>query len=390
MIIKRLTDDFLVEELADLRLGLGSFALYRMEKKGWTTPDALAAVRRRWRIDLRRLSYGGLKDRHAHTIQYFSIYRGPARKLTHSGVDVSYLGQSDQPFTSGQIRANRFRLVLRRLAADETIYALEQLPHVAAQGVPNYFDDQRFGSVAGGGPFLARALLLGNHEEALRLALTASYPQDRRAQKEEKRRLRQHWGDWQQCKEHLGRGHARSLVDYLVHHPQDFRGALARLRPELRGLYLSAYQSHLWNRVLAGWLEEHLPAEQLVHVRLLLGGVPMHRSLSEETLARLQALTIPLPSAKVQFAADDSVRPYFERVLREEELTLEHFRLKGFREMFFSRGERSGLCVPSNLEWQQTADDLHPGAAKLELRFDLPRGSYATLLIKRISSERME
>ena len=36
-----------------------------------------AAVRRRWRIDFRRLSYGGLKDRHAVTSQFLTIFRGP-------------------------------------------------------------------------------------------------------------------------------------------------------------------------------------------------------------------------------------------------------------------------------------------------------------------------
>ncbi len=131
---------------------------------------------------------------------------------------------------------------------------------LAREGVPNYFDDQRFGSVAGeGGEFIARLLVRGRFEDALRLALAAPYEFDRAAQKEEKRLLAAHWGDWARLKDVLPRGHARSLVDYLRVHPGDFRGAVARLRPELRGLYLSAYQSHLWNRMLAHWLT-HAPA----------------------------------------------------------------------------------------------------------------------------------
>ena len=79
-------------------------------------------------------------------------------------------------------------------------------------------------------------------------------------QKKEKAILRAHWGDWRTCKDKLPHDHARTLVAYLESHPADFRGAIARLRPELRGLYLSAYQSHLWNRMLARWLPgaEHL------------------------------------------------------------------------------------------------------------------------------------
>ena len=70
MKLKQKPDDFRVEEFPSMQPGTdGTFAFYRLEKRGWTTPDALAAVRHRWKIDLRRMSFGGLKDRHAHTIQ---------------------------------------------------------------------------------------------------------------------------------------------------------------------------------------------------------------------------------------------------------------------------------------------------------------------------------
>ena len=78
MKIKEKHEDFRVEEITDVVPSeAGPFALYRLEKQGWSTPDALAAVRRRWKLDLRRLSYGGLKDRHATTVQYLTIFHGP-------------------------------------------------------------------------------------------------------------------------------------------------------------------------------------------------------------------------------------------------------------------------------------------------------------------------
>src|SRR2546425_8917597 len=57
-----------------------------------------------------------------------------------------------------------------------------------------------------------------------------------------------------------------------VHHPTDFKGALERLRPELRGLYLSAYQSYLWNRMLARSEEHTSELQSLAYLvcRLLL------------------------------------------------------------------------------------------------------------------------
>src|SRR5207244_6719370 len=328
-----------------------------------------------------RLSYGGLKDRHALTVQYLTIFRGPSRKLTHHDIHVEYLGQVPVAYTSHDIRANRFHLTLRALQAEEIPAIQTALEEVAKDGVPNYFDDQRFGSVGDQGEFIGRLLVQGRYEEALKLALAAAYEHDRAAQKKEKSLLRSHWGDWPTCKEKLPRGHARSLVDYLCHHPDDFRGALERLRPELRGLYLSAYQSHLWNRMLALWLEQRCRPEQLLPVRLHLGEVPMHRDLDDTQRQEFATLQLPLPSARVKFEPDDPVKPLMDAVLAKEGLELEQLRLKGFKAMFFSKGERAALCVPGQLTHSAGEDELNAGRSKMILAFELPRGAYATLIV---------
>ncbi|HKB36701.1 MAG TPA: tRNA pseudouridine(13) synthase TruD [Gemmataceae bacterium] len=390
MKLKQRPEDFQVKERTDIVPSeQGDFALYRLEKRGWTTPDALGVLRRRWKIDHRRLSYGGLKDRHALTVQHLTVLHGPRRNLDQQGILVTYLGQVSHPYSAQDIRANHFRITLRKLDEGKLGRAEAALAAVREQGVPNYFDDQRFGSLASGGScvtpeFVARLMVLGRHEDALRLALTAPYEFDRAAQKQEKATLLAHWGDWEQCKENLPRGHARSLVDYLRVHPADFRGALERLRPELRGLYLSAYQSHLWNRTLALYLRQLARPEQLLAVRLRLGEVPFHHNLDAEQFQQLVSATLPLASARLKLDPDDPRGELVRAVLKDEGLELEQMKLKGFREMFFSKGERPALCLPRELSASAEADDLHPGRMKWQLAFELPRGSYATLLVKRL------
>jgi tRNA pseudouridine13 synthase len=384
MIIKQQPDDFHVEELADVVAGThGAFGFYRLEKTGWTTPDALAVLRRRWKIDLRRVSYGGLKDRHAHTRQYFTIFHGPHRNLKQQGIAVTWLGQVTEPYASQHIRGNRFRLVVRRLSEADVAAAGVALEEIRACGVPNYFDDQRFGSVGSGGGFMARHLLFGRYEEALRRAMTAPYAFDRASDKQEKSLLRKHWGNWAELKERLPRGHAHRLVSYLAAHPGDFSGAVTRLRPELRGLYLSAYQSHLWNRMLAAWLRAHIPAEQLIEAPLKLGGVPMPRRLTPDQLQALVELQLPLHSARIRLDDADPRKPYYDQVRAEDGVAIDQFKLKGLREVFFSKGQRAAWCMPAELQWEPSPDETHRGHQKLLLRFELSRGSYATLLVKR-------
>lgn len=408
MKLRQQLEDFAVEEKTDVvPAGEGPFALYRMEKRGWSTPDAVQALRRRWQLDLGRVSYGGLKDRHAHTIQYLTIYRGPQRRLTHHGVHLEYLGQVNAPYTSKDIRANRFRLILRDLRQERIAPMLQALEEAGRDGVPSYFDDQRFGSVeelkkgAGAlgqisqlamppkfpeGEFVARLMVLERYEEALRQALAGPYAHDRAAQKKEKEVLRAHWGDWARCKELLPRGHARSLADYLRVHPGDFRGALARLRPELRGLYLSAYQSFLWNRMLARWIEQHFQPEQLFRVLLRLGNVPMPRGLDETQHALAAGLQLPLPSARLKLDPADPLLALVQDVLAEEGLELDRLKLKGIKEMFFSKGQRAAWFFPGELSHEIAADEINPRRRKMILAFELPRGCYATLLVKRVTA----
>jgi len=387
MKLKQRPDDFRVEEFASVTpTKSGNYAFYRLEKRGWTTPDALAIVRQRWKIDSRRLSFGGLKDRHAHTIQYLMIHNGPERNLAHDTFTLTFIGRLPHEYTSEQIRANGFVVTLRGLSSLDLARIEAALPEVAELGVPNYFDDQRFGSVIEGHSFVAKEMVLGRFEEALRLALVAPYEHDREQAKREKSILNAHWKDWPACRFKLPRGHARDIVDFLVHQPEDFRGACARLQPDLQGLYLAAWQSHLWNRMLSRWLSDRIPIDQHAAIRLKTGDVLMPRSLSADVRAEWENLTLPLPSARLKFDPDASWAGVVLAIMEEEGVPLHEMRIKGMRQPFFSKGERIARVPVTNLSWTAREDEFTRGQQAIELKFELPRGCYATMIVKRLTA----
>lgn len=384
MKLKQDPDDFRVEELTDVQPGPhGPFAFYRLNKRGWTTHDAISAIRRRWQLELRRVAWGGLKDRHAVTIQYLTIWRGPQRGLEQNGIRLEYLGQLSDAFSAKSISANRFDIVLRDLEAGRADDARNSLDVMRRDGWPNYFDDQRFGSVSEGRDFIARHLIHGDFETALRLALAEPYQHDRADDRKEKAILREYWGRWSECKAHLPRSHARSLVDYLVHHPTDFRGAIERLRPDLQGLYLSAYQSYLWNAILSAWLVESFASEELLPIKLKFETLLAPRLLSAEQRPFWQGMMLPLPAARWPFDPATPWASAANQVLVAEGLTWDQIKIRGLRRPFFTKGERRAWCVPRELSGEVNEDERHPGRSKLGLKFVLPRGSYATLLVKR-------
>ena len=57
--------------------------------------------------------------------------------------------------------------------------ASSEISALLGDGLPNYFDDQRFGSVGYSGQFIGHAWLIGDHERALELALAEANPFDR-------------------------------------------------------------------------------------------------------------------------------------------------------------------------------------------------------------------
>ena len=384
MKVKCQPEDFRVEEQADFAPSRGRFALYRLEKTTLGTPEAIDIVARRWNIARRAVSYGGLKDRHAVTRQLITIRNGPARDLTQDKFDLTYVGQTNRPFGPQDITGNRFDIVLRDVEPDEVQPMETALRDVRQTGLPNYFDDQRFGSVGESGEFIAQAWCTGNWERALWLALAEPNSHDRSREREQKELLRTHWKDWQTCKASLSRSHRRSIVTYLADKPTDFRGAFGRVRRDLRGLYLSAWQSFLWNRFLATFLESLCQPEQLAPVETRSGQWPFPQRLDAEQQAELRTLRLPLPSTRIRHQEGPLLK-LFERVAAEAGISLREFRIKYPRDSFFSKGQRSALFQPESLSWETGFDELYSGRQKLVLHFVLPRGSYATILIKWIS-----
>ena len=274
--------------------------------------------------------------------------------------------------------------MIRDLSAEAAAKAERAASEVPRDGLPNYFDDQRFGSVGFSGGFIAEAWLRGDHERALFLALAEPNPSDRPGVRQEKAILRECWGRWAEAKHRLPRSHARSLVTYLVDHPTDFRGAFARLRRELRSLYFSAFQSYLWNLMLGRLIESITRPEQRILIDFKVASLPLPCHLDPDQSAALAAWRLPLPSSRNSLP-EGPAQEFAEAVLTPTGLKWEDLKVRHLKDVFFSKGTRPAAFFPMELEWSSEADDLYPGRRKLRLSFELPKGAYATLLVKRLT-----
>lgn len=392
MKLKSTPEDFRVDEITSVRPSNGTHALYRLTKAGLGTPEAIAEVLSRWNIERRRISYGGLKDRHATTLQHFSIAHGPKTGFTDRSMQVEYLGQIPRPFHAKDIQANRFEIRLRKIATSQRERLDRNADWLGRFGAINYFDDQRFGSIGESGELIGMHWCKLNYERALYIALAEQNPHDRPREKEQKEILRTYWGQWEKCKAMLDRSHRRSIVTYLLDHPVDFKRALALVRLDLRSIYVAALQSWIWNRWVSTLIdrfneqktERHLPSKsgQLA--------LPDLATEDRQQLWRSQwNVRLPLPSARQHHWPEGTLED-LESVVGELGLTVRELRLKFPRDTFFSRGEREVLLFAKDFRANWESTDSKQGQSDWKLTFELPRGAYATMIIRQLFIEGIE
>ncbi|MCE2800903.1 MAG: tRNA pseudouridine(13) synthase TruD [Planctomycetaceae bacterium] len=392
MKLKSTPEDFRVDEITSVRPSNGTHALYRLTKAGLGTPEAIAEVLSRWNIERRRISYGGLKDRHATTLQHFSIAHGPKTGFTDRSMQVEYLGQIPRPFHAKDIQANRFEIRLRKIATSQRERLDRNADWLGRFGAINYFDDQRFGSIGESGELIGMHWCKLNYERALYIALAEQNPHDRPREKEQKEILRTYWGQWEKCKAMLDRSHRRSIVTYLLDHPVDFKRALALVRLDLRSIYIAALQSWIWNRWVSTLIDRFNEQKTERHLPSKSGPLALPDLATEDRqqLWRSQwNVRLPLPSARQHHWPEGTLED-LESVVGELGLTVRELRLKFPRDTFFSRGERDVLLFAKDFRANWESTDSKQGQSDWKLAFELPRGAYATMIIRQLYIEGIE
>lgn len=148
--IRSRPEDFRVEEVLGFEAdGEGPHVLLTVEKREANTRWAAEQLARHAGIPAREVGYAGLKDRHAVTVQHFTLNldRRPEpdwSALAGSGIKVLKSLRHRRKLKIGALQGNRFRLLLRELNGP-TESLLPRLQAIKAEGVPNYFGPQRFG-----------------------------------------------------------------------------------------------------------------------------------------------------------------------------------------------------------------------------------------------------
>jgi tRNA pseudouridine13 synthase len=381
MKLKVIPEDFIVKELIDLPLSAkGRYTLLRLEKRFWNTLDVIHHLARLLKVPHRKFYRAGLKDRYASSTQYLSYDGHFKRTIQEKNFTVTPLGRTRLPVSAAVLLGNQFTIILRKLSVTETAAVRKNAGEIIGHGLPNYFDDQRFGSARHRKGFFARALMHGHYKGALKLLICYPHKDDSTQVRRFKTCCEQHWGDWQHCV-HMAPREYRGIMRYLSEHPRAIRAALRQIDREYGNLYLLAYQSYLFNK-MAGYLVEEYGTQKST-VPYVAGEFLFFRKLtSMNTLAQMR---LPMITHDLSLRIPEGT--LIRSVLAEEDITLKSFSLNKmrFRGIRFKQHWRPVIVTPKNMRILSIEpDERYPGKQKLTLCFTLPPGSYATLVLKRL------
>lgn len=324
-------EDFQVEEIPSYMPGGEGPHLYLwVEKRGVPADRAQARISRAFGIKGSQLGAAGNKDTRAVTRQWFSVLDEKQHHTTASAMEVD-LGEGMRILSAsrhrnrlrtGHLKGNRFDLVLREVGPEALSRAEAIMDALAKHGVPNFYGEQRFGR-DGNNVAVGVAMLKGED------------------------------------------------------HPEARRASRDRFK---KRLMVSAVQSWIFNRTLIRRMEEGLlhrvlSGDQMIKAET--GGrfeVDDVEAEQRRFDAREIIHTGPIVGHKIGLASGDAGRLEAAALA---ELEIEASLFKRFGKLALG-SRRANLIFPEEVAVEAA------GPAAIRVRFALPRGCYATVVLREL------
>ncbi len=431
-LLKTRFEDFRVEEVTSVPAldKKGRFTVTRITLTNWETNRFMGKLSRALGISRNRIWFSGTKDKRAITTQLVVI-DAPLPKVSAIQIpdaEIEILGRSHQKLHFGEHAGNRFTITVRGCAdakgkpldAKEAISRVnsifEGMESTLGNGrFPNWIGPQRFGASRPVTPVVGRAVVNDDWETAVNEYLGMpglNQPEE----VEEFRTLWRETKDPEKCLEIIPKhlGFERDLLNHLKRKPDDWLGAFRKLPNSLQIMMVHSLQSQVFNRIIASRLDAGLtltsPAEgDIVGIVQDSGKIDMGKlvEVEDELKERLSrncrlgrlAVTGALPGGDNILSSGHPGE--IERLVIEDMgLNEQDWKVNGIPRLS-TRGSRRPLTVQFSDFSVEEAGDVelerlssrmvdgprdgelwHQEGCSLRLRFTLPSGTYATVLMR--------
>ena len=400
-VLKSRPEDFLVEEIPAYEpCGEGEHLYLWVQKRGMATLHMLRLLADHFGVKRDAVSCAGLKDTHAVTTQMVSIHL-PGKKdadlsaFQHEQVSILWTHRHANKLRRGHLKGNRFIIRVRNARASQAVHAHKALMKLVHSGAPNRIGAQRFGML-GNNHIVGRALILGDFQGALDALLG---PNTKHPEVHAEARALFAAGKYEDAMHAMPRSaHAERRCLSVLARGEDAKRAVYSIERLIQSFLVTAWQSAVFNAVLDERIGDG------TYARLLEGDLafkhdngavfPIDAATLADTgvvdpnltlAARLKRVDIspsgPMWGPEMTEAAA-AVGEMELRIMESSGVPLERLRAYWQQSREALLGQRRALRIPVTHPDVEGGMDEHGEYVKL--RFELPRGSFATSVMQEI------
>lgn len=395
-------EDFLVEEIPAYEpCGSGEHLYMLIEKRDLATLHMTRIVADHFGVKPMAVGIAGLKDKRAITRQLVSVHI-PGRKpadfptLSHEALTVHWTDLHANKLRRGHLKGNRFIIRIRDVEPSRVVNAHKSLSILAARGVPNRLGPQRFGHTLRNHE-IGRAMILGNHQQVLDLIL-GPCPEFPLVQA----RARELYaaGDLEGALASMSRSaHTEVRLLRTLIRGGNAKRAVYSIEPPERSFFITAFQSAIFNAVLdhrlASGTFDTLQAGDLAfkHENGAVFAIGEAELADPSTAERLKngeiSPTGPMWGAGMM-TASGPIGEFESQALADSGITLEQLAEYIRAARIEVEGARRPLRGP--LTYPDIEGGMDEHGPYIKCRFELPRGSFATVVMDEImkTGESME
>ena len=391
------------------------YTLCVMRKRQKEHLDAVLMLCQALKVRQADIGIAGIKDLQAVTYQFITIKDKSPQQIDNAnaslmlqGVELSPIQQVDRCIQTGTLDGNRFEIILQelqRIQVDTTengeigetkvscdrAHLLERIGILSETGFVNYYGEQRLGSPGemsdvGVRSFdIGRAMLQQNFDEAVDLLMTGRLVCRSPDEKESRvfRNVRETWkesgGNAALTLESMPRSgmiRERTILEGLRRYRTSLE-ALRCLNFNIRMFWINAYQSYVWNTMASERIQRLGTSIAKGDLILDTSGDVVVVDDSNLASATFEMVVLPLPGYAIQYPQNE-IGTLYDDLLKREKVRFD----KEAPPEGTAKGDyRRLICRPANFSADFLAEDTS-NVMSVKLAFDLPSGSYATMLLR--------
>ncbi len=392
-------EDFYVEEIPEhLPSGTGPNTWILIEKIGRNTLDVVLDIAKELKISRKRMGFAGMKDKSALTRQWLCVSNSEASDLEGLedklyNVKFVEIKQNEKKLRIGQLVGNKFRILIRDTENPENDVktARNVLNKLETVGVPNYYGWQRFGKNRPNTHRVGEYIVQNDIKGAVDSYIGNPYPKE----KDHIKSARQYYddGELEEAYESMPAGmrYEKMMLRELMKQKRkkgelnesSYKIALESLPKPLKRMFVHAYQSYLFNKVVSE--RSKLGIDKYVEGDIIIDNEEhlVHEFDIDNINERIKFFevhpTAPLYGTKVPLAGG-VVGEMEQKILNEEGIKLEDFECPKTPKLG-SHGLRRAIRFKI---WDVSAFETSEG---VQTEFSIPKGCYATAVLKEIMKE---